>query len=1015
MKQEDLPRPPLRDPESRKRPAQAFPRTAVRGGDRLWGASFGGPGHAGRRRIRQGGIILAVLAALSALVLSLVPEAAQANQGSMRWTYDHTDLITEIKGTDGSQGYCAQVEKLGPGGTYTEWHWVSEMDAETLRGDPHGIAWLLAHCYPRQTSFYGVTLDETAASHVSQAAIWMYQGDMTKDGYQARTGHTLQNLTQQEAELAWQLAEEAKTHDGEAGAWDYVAQYWIAPGAQTGQNIVSIPPAGSILVSKQNATPEISLSGTGYSLEGAVFGLYRDEACTQEISRFTTGADGTARLESISPGTWYVKEIEAPAGWQLSQTIFPVTVTAGNESRVDVPEVPRYSVPDILIRKSDSESAAAQGNATLEGAEFSVKFFAEGTATDGAATKSWVLKTDADGIVRLDDAHKVSGDSFYRLQDGTVILPLGTLAIEETKAPEGYRLPDQNLTVVTIAADAGSATGATRLQETAIAEEAIRGGLAIQKLDKESGGASALGKAAFAGATFSVANASSQAVIVDGTSYAPGETIMSIVADESGQAATAADALPYGTYLVKEAAAPQGYLLDSSWEARASISEDGKVTEISGAAACADQVIRGDLSFVKEDAETAARMAGIPFRIASLTTGEWHIAVTDENGILDTSAGQAPHSKSTNANDAALREDGTVDDSLLDASAGIWFAGSAEANIAADDALGALPFDVYEIEELPCAANEDKKLVSFEATISRNGFTVYLGTVSNENGPHIETTLTSEEGEHIAPATDEPFTLVDTVAYSGLTAGETYELTGTLMDCGTGEPLEGTEPATATFVPASSSGTQEVTFTVSQLPSTCRRIVAFERLEQDGKEIAVHADIEDEGQTVRFSELQTEAAAASDGSHTLPAADAASIVDTVSYTGLLPGETYTLTATLHLKDSQGNDGGALLNAGGETIAFTQDFVAEAEDGTAEVPISFDATSLAGRTIVVFERLEHRGHEVGNHEDIADEAQAVSFEAPGIPDTGDTQSLLWTALGAAGIATLAGGILIRRRR
>ena len=516
------------------------------------------------------------------------------------------------------------------------------------------------------------------------------------------------------------------------------------------------------------------------------------------------------------------------------------------------------------------------------------------------------------------------------------------------------------------------------------------------------------------GAVFEIVNASRHAVVVGGTSYAPGEAVATIETDSTGRAATAADALPYGTYTVHETKAPEGYLLNSDWEKTVSIAEDGKILELQGDDACADQVKRGDLSFVKEDGNTAARMADIPFKITSKTTGEWHIAVTDANGILDTAAAQYPHTQSTNANDAALRDDGTFDDTMIVRDAGIWFAGTKDGSSDPDDSKGALPYDVYTIEELSSPANAGKKLVSFEATITRDAFGVHLGTVTNEEGPHIETTLTDEEGEHIMPATDETFTLVDTVAYANLEPGKTYELTGTLMDHGTGEALPYAEPVTTSFTPASESGTTEVTFTVTDLPSSVKRIVAFESLKEEGKEIAVHADIEDEGQSVRFSELHTTATESGSGSHTLKAADAAELTDTVSYTGLIPNETYTLTATLHVVDSKGNDGGALVNSAGETITFTKDFVPESEDGTVDVPIEFNAQNLAGTKIVVFEELTHKGHVVGKHEDIHDEGQTVVFEETGVPDTSDTSSVAWGAFALAGIAALVAGIWVRSR-
>lgn len=989
-------------PKRAKRPAGGASLPATRGR------------HAARRQLARILVLAACLAAAACALGLMSPKAAKAYEGSVVWSYDPTTLITDIHGADGSRGYCAQVEKAGPQGTYTEWHWVSEMDSETLRGDPHGTSWLIAHCYPLNSTFSGQTLDAKGAATVSQAAIWMYQGDLTKDRYIPKRGLTLYDCTQEQADLAWALAQEAHTHDGEAGSWDHVAKFWVSPNSGR-QNIIAIPPYGSLTVTKQSTETLVSVSGTGYSLEGAEFGLYLDQACTQEVESFTTDAEGNGKTGLVAEGTYYLKEKKAPKGFLVSQDVLKIAMAGGQEIHTEVPEQPRYSVPDILINKQDAETGGeAEGDATFEGAEFTAKFYPEGTDTSGTPERTWTIRCDADGTARLDDAHKVSGDDWYRKQDGTIVLPLGTLVVEETKAPSGYRLPGNSRQEFRIAADDSAPTGATILQPATVEEEVMRGGIAVQKVDAESKSASPKGKAVLSGAVFEIVNASRHAVIVGGTSYAPGAAVTTIETDSTGRAATAADALPFGTYTVHETKAPEGYLLNSDWEKTVSITEDGKILELQGDDACADEVKRGDLSFVKEDGTTSARMADIPFKITSKTTGEWHIAVTDANGILDTAAAQYPHTQSTNANDAAVKDDGTFDDTKIVRDAGIWFAGTRDGSSDPDDSKGALPYDVYTIEELSSPANAGKKLVSFEATITRDAFGVHLGTVTNEEGPHIETTLTDEEGEHIVPATDETFTLVDTVAYANLEPGKTYELTGTLMDHDTGEVLPYAAPVTTSFTPASESGTTEVTFTVTGLPSSVKRIVAFESLKEEGTEIAVHADIEDEGQSVRFSELQTTAAESGSGSHTLKTADAAELTDTVSYTGLIPNETYTLTATLHVVDSKGNDGGALVNSAGETITFTKDFVPESEDGTVDVPIEFNAQNLASTKIVVFEELTHKGHVVGKHEDIHDEGQTVVFEETGVPDTSDTSSVAWGAFALAGIAALVGGIWVRSR-
>lgn len=154
------------------------------------------------------------------------------------------------------------------------------------------------------------------------------------------------------------------------------------------------------------------------------------------------------------------------------------------------------------------------------------------------------------------------------------------------------------------------------------------------------------------------------------------------------------------------------------------------MVELTGERAVANQVKRGDLS----------RMAGVPFRITSATTGESHVVVTDANGYASTAASWNPHTASTNANDQAA-------EGSWDASAGVWFGASGP-----DDSKGALPYDTYEIEELPCGANEGKELLGpIEVRVYRDGVTVDLGTLTNDDLPRTVVSKKSVTGEDELP------------------------------------------------------------------------------------------------------------------------------------------------------------------------------------------------------------------------------------------------------------------------
>lgn len=209
---------------------------------------------------------------------------------------------------------------------------------------------------------------------------------------------------------------------------------------------------------------------------------------------------------------------------------------------------------------------------------------------------------------------------------------------------------------------------------------------------------------------------------------------------------------------------PAGYLPDAE-EHVFTVMAEGEFTE---------RVVRGDLALVKVADGTQQRLAGVPFKITSKTTGESHVIVTDGNGQASTAASWNAHTKDTNGGTAG---------------SGVWFGGSEP-----DDAKGALPHDDYTVEELSCEANADRTLIpTFDVSIYRDSVTVNLGTLTNDAppsetppAPDVQTEAT--DGDHEAVA-DDSVTIVDAVSYTGLTAGKEYTLTGTLVDKETGEPV----------------------------------------------------------------------------------------------------------------------------------------------------------------------------------------------------------------------------------
>lgn len=614
---------------------------------------------------------------------------------------------------------------------------------------------------------------------------------------------------------------------------------------------------------KASSNPDMTDGNGCYSLAGARFGVFSDAACTNLVTEVSADEHGVARATGLLLGTYWVRETAAPAGFALSDEVVEVEVGAAG-ALASLVDVPQNDPLFLSIEKVDAETgqAAAQGGGTLAGAEFTVDYYAglydeEGQLPE-APTRTWVLRTDESGRTSLADAQRdpatylAGGDALYTASDGTATLPLGTVRVRETRAPEGYRAPDKSVCLHKITSSGTGETVSTGAI-AAVAEAPIRGGASVQKLDRETSSTAPLGSASLAGALIEVVNASSHAVRVGERDFEPGEAVLTLVTDEDGSAATEPRALPYGTYALREVAAPEGYLVDENWNPSFEVREEGVMVDLTekDGAVC-DQVCRGDLRLVKAEEDSQRRMAHVAFALTSLTTGESHVLVTDENGMLDTSSAWRSHTERTNASDAALATDGTVDDSLLDATAGVWFGGSATAETAPDDALGALPYDTYDLTELACAANEGRHLVSTRVSVTRDGVNLDLGTMDDEatDTPALSTSLT-HAGEKVVPEGEE-LTLTDAVACANLEPGRAYSLEGELHLVsaeGTDEGVVAT--GTANLVAEDPNGTCDLELPVDTTGMAGKRLVACETLRDEGGAIvAREADLADEGQSV---------------------------------------------------------------------------------------------------------------------------------------------------------------------
>lgn len=210
-------------------------------------------------------------------------------------------------------------------------------------------------------------------------------------------------------------------------------------------------PTGELQISKVSANPDITDGNDCYKLEGAQYGLYTDAGATNQINTLTIGSNGWSNtVTGLTAGTYYIKEIKAPQGYALDTKIYSIQVNGGAKATMEMKDYPQSDPISVLLGKIDAETNAnkPQGSASLENAQFTVKYYKGLYDTDPAKlgqkpARTWVLKTNSNGLCMLGDNYKVSGDNFYYTSSGDPTLPVGTLTIQETKAPEGYYVNDE--------------------------------------------------------------------------------------------------------------------------------------------------------------------------------------------------------------------------------------------------------------------------------------------------------------------------------------------------------------------------------------------------------------------------------------------------------------------------------------------------------------------------------------------------------------------------------------------
>lgn len=737
---------------------------------------------------------------------------------------------------------------------------------------------------------------------------------------------------------------------------------------------------------------QIPYSGAGfqiYSPKGELVTMKYTYPIVTEIDTFCTNSEGyLITPETLPYGKGYsVVEVQAPYGYVLDSTPIYFDITAENTSEEN----------GVTIVKTEKKNTPQRGTITVEktGEIFSNVTAVGGGYTDengndvalptiyqpeysvsGLSGAVFEIYADEniitpDGTVRYTKDTLV--DAITTGEKGTATskqLYLGKYRVVEKTAPNGFVL---NRTVNHIALTYAGQNEKVTNTSTSFTNDRQKVEIDLTKVLEQNEKFNIGSNDEILNVSFGL-YADEDLKAANGTVIPKNGLLEIITCDEKGKATFTTD-LPIGSYYVKEISTDNHYILsDKKYPVVFEYAGQNTATvhiSVNDGEPIENEIIYGTIKGLKIDRETGENIAGTLFGLFSNNETKF----TEETAIL-----------------------------------------TAESNEGGIFEFTYVPYGEYIVRELKPAEGYLPNEENYTVTISENKEIIEI-TIENDKIPELGTTATIDGKKEVGAT--EVFTLEDVVEYKHLVPGKEYTVKGVLMDKSTEKELliDGKKiTSEATFIPDKPTGSVTVEFTFdARYIKKDTDIVVFESLYSEDKELVVHADIEDVGQTVTVKIPKIGTKASIDDKKEFTANGDITIDDVVSYKNLTVGKEYTVSGVLMDKST-----GKAFLVDGKEVCSEVTFTPETADGEVTVSFTFDGSVITQDTeIVVFETLYRDGTKIAVHADIDDKDQTVTIHPqpePEKPQTGDNSNLgFWIGLGAVALGGLVSVVIIKLKK